>query len=433
MSNTTCPRVLFITPCAFNHTTGGGITFTNLFRGWPVSSLATITDDIVPTTTDVCNRFYFLTSDERRYRGPFCAIVKRPTAAAQENHHSEEKKGSNLLHKTAKAFLGDAGIPDQGIITKGLRAWIKEFKPDVIYTILGSLGYIDLVKKISEEFSLPIVIHLMDEGVTDPKWKGLFGTFIRYAYSKEFRSLLRKTANRIAICPAMAEAYSKRYKTTFESIQNTIDVSRWSSIAKKDTSTSGTIKIIYSGAIFSFAQSDSLYDSLKAIEELKQEGIPISTDIYTPLRFFKDYQPLREAFPETRFHEVIGDDEMFFKSLAHADILLLPSNFSKEARHFLKYSMPTKVPPYLTSGTPILVYGPEDIAQVQYAQKDSWGYIVTKQGTAHVKHGLQTLINDAQLRSRLSNQAKRIAEANHDVKIVKTKFQEILQGAVAHA
>src|SRR5690606_10802115 len=41
------PRLLFVTPCAFNHLTGSGITFTNLFRTWPSDRIATAHSDHV--------------------------------------------------------------------------------------------------------------------------------------------------------------------------------------------------------------------------------------------------------------------------------------------------------------------------------------------------------------------------------------------------
>ena len=39
------PRILFVTSAAFNGITGGGITFSNLFRGWPQDRLFTVHND----------------------------------------------------------------------------------------------------------------------------------------------------------------------------------------------------------------------------------------------------------------------------------------------------------------------------------------------------------------------------------------------------
>jgi hypothetical protein len=67
----TFPRVLFITPCAFNHLRGSGITFSNLFQGWPQDFLATVHSDPASVGHDVCSRYYRLTKGEIHWIWPF--------------------------------------------------------------------------------------------------------------------------------------------------------------------------------------------------------------------------------------------------------------------------------------------------------------------------------------------------------------------------
>lgn len=430
--NNRFPRILFITPCAFNRVTGGGITFSNLFSGWPKDSLATITDDIVPVSTDVCSRYYFLSFKERPYVWPFSYFYKRKCTAdfyrkeTRMISNNKEKKG---LLRAAKYILGSAGLPDRGILSQELYLWIKEFNPQVIYTILGSVGYIELIEKIRLKFNLPLIVHFMDEGVTNPQSDGLFKNYIRKSTSKKIHFLLNQAVYRIAICDEMAKAYQARYGYAFEVFQNTVDIQRWSYYAKKDISILDRIKLLYAGSIFSFSQLESLNDGCKAVIELTDDGINISFDIYTPLNICKDYLTLTQLYKASdciRFYDAVSNDKDFFRILGEVDILLLPANFSRESRHFLRYSMPTKIPAYLSSGTPILVYGPSDIAQVKYALGDKWGYVVPSPGVQYVKQGIMDLVKDRGLRSTLSVQAKCVASQNHDSSMVRKKFQELL-------
>src|SRR6266478_6106911 len=69
------PRVLFITPATFNHVSGGGITFSNLFRGWPRDRIATVHNDATPVTTDICERYYRL-SEREITAGPILARLR---------------------------------------------------------------------------------------------------------------------------------------------------------------------------------------------------------------------------------------------------------------------------------------------------------------------------------------------------------------------
>ena len=46
------PRILVVTGNNFNLVTGGGITLTNLFRGWPADRLANLHDRFIRTFLD---------------------------------------------------------------------------------------------------------------------------------------------------------------------------------------------------------------------------------------------------------------------------------------------------------------------------------------------------------------------------------------------
>jgi glycosyltransferase involved in cell wall biosynthesis len=122
-------------------------------------------------------------------------------------------------------------------------------------------------------------------------------------------------------------------------------------------------------------------------------------------------------------------DELFFKILGEADILLLPSNFDSETEYFFRLSMPGKIPAYMASGTPILVYGPADLAQVRYAIREGWGYVVSQKGIRYVKQGLLKLINDNALRQSLSDTSKFQARKNYDANIVRSRFHVLLRNS----
>lgn len=68
------PRILVVTGNNFNLVTGGGITLTNLFRGWPADRLANLHDDATPVDRTVCRNFYRLTEEEIRWVWPFSLL-----------------------------------------------------------------------------------------------------------------------------------------------------------------------------------------------------------------------------------------------------------------------------------------------------------------------------------------------------------------------
>jgi len=156
----------------------------------------------------------------------------------------------------------------------------------------------------------------------------------------------------------------------------------------------------------------------------------IELDIYSPPA---QAVPLRDRLVRSdaiRLHDVIGDDETYFTRLAGADILLLPVNFDEHSKRYIRLSMPTKVPSYLVSGTPVLVYGPPGVAQVEYARTAGWGFVVDGRGVKALADAIGRLATDRALRHRLSAAAQRVV-MNHDATRVRSAFRAVLARAAA--
>ena len=95
--------------------------------------------------------------------------------------------------------------------------------------------------------------------------------------------------------------------------------------------------------------------------------------------------------------------------------------------------MPAKIPPYLLSGTPILVYGSQETAQVQYAKEAGWGYCVTERKDQILEDSIQELLFNNELRNMLVSRAMKTVSTNHDLPVVSTSFRndilKVFQGS----
>jgi glycosyltransferase involved in cell wall biosynthesis len=125
--------------------------------------------------------------------------------------------------------------------------------------------------------------------------------------------------------------------------------------------------------------------------------------------------------------------DRYFATVCDADVLLLPVNFETSAIRMVRYSMPTKVPEYLVSGVPILLYGPAGIAQVAYAERAGWGMTVTQPAPALLDAALQRVVEDHALRRQLVRRARQTAAAWHDAATVRAAFRSALNRARGRA
>ena len=424
MTDTALPRVLFITPAAFNHVSGGGVTFSNLFRGWPVDRIATVHNDATPVTTDVCQLYYRL-GEREIGTWPVLARLRSGTAAWASAPAGAGGGATSVLRRLKTAIFGD-GLPERGMLSAPLAAWIESFRPDIIYTILGSTGMMALIDQVQRHFALPLVVHFMDDWQSAIHRGGLLSALQRRHMHALIARLVATARLRLGICDAMCTEYADRFGQSFLPFQNAVDVARWAKLAKHDIAVGSPIRLLYTGSVLGFAQSDSLAECCAVIALLRAEGMSVELDIYSPPA---QTAPLRDRLlcdRAIRLHDVISDDETYFRTLAEADILLLPVNFDAHSVRYIRLSMPTKVPSYLVSGTPILVYGPSGVAQVDYAREVGWGHVVDRPGRTALASAIKRLAGDLTLRRELSAAARRLAAGRHDSTIVRTGFQTAL-------
>lgn len=416
------PRVLFITPHAFNKVTGTGITFTNLFLGWPKDRIATVHDDTLPVATDVCDTYYRLSSDEIRKFGGFSKGKNEPHTGLEAGTAPTWPKALQAV----KTFVFGDGLPQHGVLTSKLEKWINDFRPDVIYTILGSNGLMDIVEQVERKFGVPMVVHIMDDWMSGAFRKGLLGPLQRRRMLGSVHRIVEKSSLRLGICDAMCDAYSERFGVSFQAFQNVVDTQAVARYATDSAVVNDPVRIVYAGSVFAYAQRQSLIECCQAIQALASEDISVQLKIYCPPSHIAGMEERFIVGPAINLHGPLTDDTDFFSTICNADILLIPVNFDRKSVDFIRYSMPTRVPAYLASGTPILVYGPSTAAQVQYADAAGWGLVTGNRDIDSLKEAMTCLIKDHSLRERLSAEARTTALTNHDMKFIHKKFQASL-------
>jgi glycosyltransferase involved in cell wall biosynthesis len=427
------PRLLFVTPHAFNHVLGGGITFTNLFHGWPKDRLACVHSDSVPTSDDVCDRYYELGPAELDIAGPLQlarGLLRRGRSVGKATpaDGGTASAAGGLVQEIQKAVLGSTP-PERARLTPALEDWIDRFRPDVLFTLLGSNGMMALVEQIRRRFGLPLVPHMMDDWPSAAYRDGLVGPYQRSRMQRWLRHFFAVAEAPLGIGTAMCEAFGARYGRPFVPFQNTLDVTRWSATAKTDLTVRGPARLLYVGSIFANAQLQSLIDCAVAVRDLNGVGRGIRLSIASPEFLVEPYRDRLEIDPSIVIEPPITDDDTFFARLTGADALLLPVNFDDASIRMIRYSMPTKVPAYLVSGTPVLVYGPPEVAQVRYALDRGWGHVVSNRDQVVLRAGIRAALEDMELRRHLSRAARAVAAAEHDAVRVRHRFQDVLRRA----
>lgn len=418
------PRILVVTGNNFNLVTGGGITLTNLFRGWPADRIANMHDDATPVDRTVCRNFYRLTEQDIRWVWPFSLVrrsyghVKRLSGDREGPAGKPAVSAATSSISIARRLIGDS-TPKRAHLTRDLTAWVNAFRPTLLYGFLGSLEQVDLTRQLATRWAIPLVVHMMDDWPAVLHTGGLLGPFIGPILRRELKATFREAVARFAICDEMCEEYQQRYGHPFQSFQNALDVERWLPESRSNWEAGTPFTLRYVGSIVPDGQRDSLRDIARAIARLSADGIDVQLWIHSPP---PESAYLRGLASHAIRIEGPADPHSIAALLSGTDLLVLPYNFDARSARYIRLSLPTKAPAYMISGTPILVYAPGDVATARYAAREGWGYVVASRGEERLMLAVRTLMQNEPLRAQLGRRAQQVALARHDASVVRSAF-----------
>jgi glycosyltransferase involved in cell wall biosynthesis len=427
------PKVLIVGQ-SFNKKSGGGVTISNLFTGWPqdrlaVASNANLFNDL---DTSVCNTYYQLGYNNKLHPFPLNIILPKIKCgiipAAVNNYAADKlqpvKSGKyKVIYEVLTALLHFFGLYNVFYklkITPEFALWLKQYNPDVIYTQLASLELIKFTEDIHELTGKPVAIHMMDDWPLTINKPGVFYRYWQNTIDKTFRKLISKSAILMSIGDAMTDEYKQRYSRTFIPFHNPIDINYWKPKTAKDYTAKDKFTILYAGRI-GFGIENSIADIAGAVNEIAKTNSDIVFEIQTGE--VEELNKLVTQNEHVKWVKPIAYSALPAK-FSRVDLLLLPQDFDDNSVKFLKYSFPTKVSEYMISGTPILVYGDIRTGLTQYALKEKWSYVVTENSKAALCRALTDLYNDVDLRSKLAAKAQQIAIEREDAITVRENFRK---------
>jgi glycosyltransferase involved in cell wall biosynthesis len=426
------PRVLILNQ-PFNQNTGGGITISNLFKGWPKENLAVLCSSAFincNTNAEICETYYQLGYEEYVLKFPFnlfkrkynSGIFKITNENLQDVSPNRSSFRTTFINDYLYPILKWVGI--QNSITKirlsqQLKNWLDEYKPDIIYAQAQRRETLLFCTAIQEHLKKPMVFHMMDDW-TELEGKGLLGQYWYPKVDREFKEMLSKSSLHLSISDAMAIEYKRRYGYDFQTFHNPIELDFWKKGKENNQELAERPTILYAGRM-GLGIEESVKMMARVVTQLNKE-------LNSSIRFVLQVSEKPEwtdNFPCVEHRGFVAYEDLPAK-FAEADILYLPYDFSSNSLTFIKYSMPTKASEYMISGTPILIFAPAETAIVDYAKRYQWAEVVTENDIETLKASLKNLILDKGLREKLTQTAIQIAECRHDAIKVRMDFKRAL-------
>ena len=432
------PKVLILNQ-PFNTNTGGGITLSNLFCNWGKERLAVACSGYLLTDKmdgSLCNNYYQLGTKERKWIFPFNFFSRKYYSGSI--NIDDEVNNNKIVVKKSKFrvklifkylipifdYIGFSHFQAKTKLSSELCKWLNDFNPEIIYAQATTRENILFCIAVQKYLKRPMVFHMMDDWPSLIGVKGPMRNFWKNKIDTEFRCLLERADLLMGISDYMTQEYEKRYGKKFVTFHNPIKLEFWKKEQRENYELPNSPKVLYAGRL-----GLGIDKSLKCIAEAVQK---VNKELQTSIKFVVQAQDAPGWLindPNVILRKFVKYEELP-TVFSKADFLILPYDFSTESLSFIKYSMPTKAPEYMASGTPIIIFAPQDTALVKYAEKHNWAAVVTKNSVDVLAEKLKILYHDKILREQIATTAKNIAETRHDSDLVAREFEKkILQVA----
>jgi glycosyltransferase involved in cell wall biosynthesis len=429
------PKVLVVGQI-FSYRSGGGITMSNLFKGWPKERLAVASASYLSNNPDisVCEQYYQLGYNGKLHPFPLSLILPRincgPVNISEPKTSQEPKntpkpgkfKSIYRLVREVLIFLGLYNVLYRLKITPDFREWLVNYNPDIIYSQLETLELIKLVKEIHLLTGKPIAVHIMDDWPSTVNKPGLLYWYWKKSLNNELINLLDQSSVFLSIGDSMSEEYKKRYGKDFIPFHNPIEVEKWLPYSKTDWEINGKFTILYAGRLGN-GVNNSIVDIANAVMDLCSSDTDLIFELQTP--DISALQKIVTLGEHIKWMQPIDYSELARK-FASVDLLVIPFDFDEDSLAFLRYSFSTKIPEYMISGTPVLVYADRQTALAKYAAKGEWAYVVTDNNREILKNSIKELYLNSSLRRQLAEKALKIVMQNDNAEIVRENFRKCL-------
>ncbi|MGD8817632.1 MAG: hypothetical protein PVJ51_10625, partial [Acidobacteriota bacterium] len=287
------PRVLIVAANVVNRVQSAGILLGSLFEGWPRDRLAQIYFPLFhrfPPNAQVCTQYLRvnplgLTRREQLADPP---PGSAPRAPAAEKGAPRATAIDGIAHKVARSSSLRAPLIDPLRETLALFPWLdrrlieyaRQFDPDVVYTLLGTIGIIRSVAIIADELDRPVVPHFTDTWI-DTRFVGApFEQRLREQLFFWVDRVLERSPVLLTVSGVMAQEYESRFGTAADVLTQLVEADPYR--CNDEPAADGRpLRLVYTGNL-GLRRADELRRVGSALKTLRAEGFDATLEVYTP-------------------------------------------------------------------------------------------------------------------------------------------------------
>ena len=317
---------------------------------------------------------------------------------------------------------------------EGLIGAIKEFHPTVIYfRPIDSERLFSLVFELRKRFEFRLATHFMDDWAL--RFKENRAPLFE-AWDKKISSLVRESEVLIAISKKMAQAYSFRYGRDWFVIANGVKADFPGAQPSQSIDKSNFLKahpesrkfiIRYMGGAAKDMNFQSIIDFAYCVETEFKERVVF--EIYTMSWYQEELKDIFKNYTAVNVCDLVPEDR-YANLLKSSDALLIAYNFDLKSQRYTSLSMANKMPECLNSGVPVIAYGPNSIATIDFLSRYGLATVVKSRVTKLIAKAINSVIEKQQECYTKTIRAQGFARRELNEESIINKFSTLLCGEI---
>jgi len=359
-------RLLIITRYAWDDSIASGNTLSNLFSGWPDTTIYTVYCRDAKPHNNCCIHYYSVSPINiiKNILTPWKIGNKFNIDSSNTVNIANNRTEQALTRMSKKskyfAYLYDLIYSTRIWLNKRLKDYIKNTEPDLIFCfgVTDAFNYY-LVKYIKDNYSIPIVSYFVDDHYKECV---KFWNIRKIIHNQRLKKLAVLSNKRYAISQMMCDEYSRLMNLDFSLLTK--------SVVPKEVKQlfNNPIRITYAGNLF-YGRDKTLSSLASAISRINNiSEVKFHLDIYTASRLREKAFSCLNQDGVSCVHPPKTYDEIEL-ILNESDIVLHVESFEKSQTKVVRLSFSTKITDCLQSGSMVMAIGPQELASIDFLKK----------------------------------------------------------------
>lgn len=420
------PRLLLVDGSPLSRITNMGILKTNLLSNYPKECIFQISTSGINDNSSANSMIKYIVDKRSILFGSYGKIVEYNEIS---NSRTKQKSQGNSLVSNLKTrfpvFFDDLSQLIRlrnTVYHKKLLSLIKEFNPNYILTFGVTISELYIAMHLSKIFNLPIIIYISDDYIEYNHSKfSIFSKFLKNKLKITFNEIMKRSALRFVVSELMKIEYERRYGIEFNVLMDGIDTRYYKETVQPLLSNEFTFTFLGSLEPNRWMNLSLLGDALDIIN--KESKYKCIFHIYAFDSERKIYSTRLSA------QSIELKDEISFEDVPivqiKSDILVHVECFPPFVHvNQTKYSMSTKIMQYLASGTPILAFGPCEVASIKFLQDYEATTIITTNELSSIILSITKLLSNIELKNQQAQCHKKKVILNCSIENVSRNFNE---------